>query len=115
VKKKGSPIQSDENWLYTEIRTKGERYEMKTQLEENDSVDHGMATGPEFVSITMPYDFGKMDESRRILHISNELKSLESRYPVEKGRFIRHTSLVKIEDRRFLYSIDYVPLQDDEY
>jgi hypothetical protein len=56
-----------------------------------------------------------MDLPSRILYVADKLKSLESEYPLEKGKLVRHTSLARIEAKRFSYSIAYITVLDNDY
>lgn len=68
-----------------------------------------------FISFPIPDDFNNMDLSSRILYVADKLKSLESEFPLAKGKLTRHTSLAKIEGDKFSYSVIYVTTLDDEY
>jgi hypothetical protein len=80
-----------------------------------DPIDFGGSSEPEFISIPIPDDFHEMDLNNRITYVANELRSLESKFNFDRGELIRHTSLVRIEDGKFMYSVEYVPVMDNEY
>ena len=89
---------------------------MKTNFNHvNDYIGLDEISKPQSILIPIPKDFEEMDLENRIACIAKELKSLESEFDSDKGEFMRRTSLVKIADGNFVYSIDYVPIVDDEY
>ncbi|MGQ9655910.1 MAG: hypothetical protein ACUVXD_17765 [Thermodesulfobacteriota bacterium] len=70
---------------------------------------------PQLISIQLPDDFHKMELNDRILFLANEIKALESKFPVYKDSLRRHTSLVRMEQGQAVYSVEYLPILDDEY
>ncbi len=67
------------------------------------------------ISIDIPEDFVQRDLISRIQYVAEELKSQEAEYPMDKGKLIRHTSLIKVEGGKFHYAVTYVPYVDSEY
>jgi hypothetical protein len=56
-----------------------------------------------------------MDLAGRIEYIANQLKAVECKYPAEKETLKRHTSLVRIGEGKLTYSVEYLPIPDDDY
>jgi hypothetical protein len=88
---------------------------MATQLDQTHMIHFETVGEPQIVSFPVPEDFSNMDLSSRILYVSDRLKSLESGYPLEKGNLIRRTSLARIEGDKFLYSIVYMTVLENDY
>jgi hypothetical protein len=88
---------------------------MRSQLERVEMINYGDIPEPKFISVPIPDDFFSMDVQSRILYVADKLKTLESEYTDEQGSLIRHTSLVKINQGKLVYSVEYVPLLDNEY
>ena len=88
---------------------------MSPQLNRVDVIDLEGFGDQKFISFPIPDDFSNMDLSSRILYVADKLKSLESEFPLEKGKLTRHTSLAKIEGNKFSYSVIYVTTLDNEY
>lgn len=56
-----------------------------------------------------------MTAAERIQFLSDALKAIEAKYPLEKEALRRHTSLVRIADGKVTYSVEYLPMPDDDY
>ena len=87
---------------------------MRSQLDRVETINYGDIPDPKFISVPVPDDFLSMNLQSRILYVADKLKSVESDYVEERGSLIRHTSLVKINRGRIVYSVEYVPLLDNE-
>lgn len=87
---------------------------MKTQVNRANFVSYEGSSGPELITIPLPEDFGLMSASERIQFLSDALKAIESKFPVEKDTLRRHTSLVRIAEGKVTYSVEYLPMPEDE-
>jgi hypothetical protein len=88
---------------------------MKSQLNHAHVIEFEGASSPEFITIPLPDNFNRMDLSSRISHIADELKALESSYPVERDNLRRFTSLTRIGEGKATYSVEYLPIPDSDY
>ena len=67
------------------------------------------------ITIPLPEEFVQMSAGERIQFLSDALKAVEAKYPVEKESLRRHTSLVRIADGKVTYSVEYLHMPDDDY
>lgn len=88
---------------------------MKTQLNRAGALSYEGASGPELITIPLPDEFNQMTAAERIQFLSDALKAVEAKYPLEKESLRRHTSLVRIADGKVTYSVEYLPMPDDDY
>jgi hypothetical protein len=87
---------------------------MKPKTNDDEHEDQNETDTQSFF-IAMPSGFKEMDLLHRIQYVAGELKSLEAAYPHARGDRIRHTALSKIENGTLTYSVNYVPVVDNEY
>jgi hypothetical protein len=88
---------------------------MKSQLSRASFLNYEGATGPELINIPLPDGFEQMTPGEKIQFISDALKNLENKYPPDKENLRRHTSLVRIGQGKLTYSVEYLPVPDDDY
>ena len=88
---------------------------MKTQLNRASMLNYEGATGPELITIPLPDGFDRMSPGERIQFLSEALKTIEFKYPADKENLRRHTSLVRIAKGKATYSVEYLPVPDDDY
>ncbi|MGQ9858171.1 MAG: hypothetical protein ACUVS3_05710 [Thermodesulfobacteriota bacterium] len=98
-----------------EVKSRMEIGTMKTQLNRAGMLNFEGASGPELITIPLPEEFHRMTAAERIQFLSDALKAIEAKYPLEKEALRRHTSLVRIADGKVTYSVEYLPMPDDDY
>ncbi len=88
---------------------------MRSQAQNVELASLEGVSSPVLVTVPIPANFRKMDLTDRIEYIAQELKTLESKYPAERQTLKRHTSLVRIGEGKLTYSVEYLPIPDDDY
>jgi len=88
---------------------------MRSQVNKANFLNYEGASGPELISIPLPDNFNLMSINERIQFLSDALKAVEEKFPLEKDTLRRHTSLVRIAEGKVTYSVEYLPMPEDEY
>lgn len=101
--------------IFKDAKSRMEIGTMKTQFSRAGMLNYEGASGPDLITIPLPEEFHQMTAGERIQFLSDALKTVEAKYPLEKETLRRHTSLVRIADGKVTYSVEYLPMPDDDY
>lgn len=80
---------------------------MKAQLNQMDLFEMVNLPEPQFIVVSIPDDFDTWELESQMAYVGDRLRSLEAQYPAVKDILVRHTTLVRTEKKRFIYSVDY--------